>query len=479
MQLTHEDAAILNQWWVEKSRVNFFAYRRYMRANEFLYNWFLIDVSRNLQQFYVDLLAGKKPILVIQTPPQHGKTWSVVDFIGWLAGKHPNLRTIYASFSDTLGVRANLQLQRTIDSGKFQDIFKETRLAKSMLSAVDMKAQRNKNLLEFVGKQGSFRNTTVGGPVTGETLDLGVIDDPIKGREQANSKTYLDKIWDWFTDDFNTRFSEDAGLLIIMTRWNVNDLVGRLIKQKGARVKVLNYSAIATQDELHRSVGDPLFPALKSLDFLLDKKGTMALAHWDALYQGAPVVIGGNLFKDTWWKYYKTLPKMQWRIIYADTALKAEEQHDYTVFQCWGMSYDRKIFLIDMVRDKVEAPQLLTMAKAFWNKHRAIQGHGVLRSMKIEDKASGIGLIQTLRQDGVAVKGIQRSRDKVSRANDVLPEIEVGNVYLPEDAPWLSDYLTETNAFPNGEFDDQVDPTMDAIEDMLISGVQLNYEDML
>ena len=143
------------------------------------------------------------------------------------------------------------------------------------------------------------------------------------------------------------------------------------------------------------------------------------------------------------------------------------------------MTYDGHIVMLDQVRKKVEAPQLLTMAKSFWAKHNEVTGLGVLRQMKVEDKSSGTGLIQTLRQEGIPIQGIQRNVDKVSRANDVIPQIEVGNVYLPESSAWLSDYLTEFAAFPNGENDDQVDPTMDAIEDLLINPSVINYEDLL
>jgi predicted phage terminase large subunit-like protein len=247
----------------------------------------------------------------------------------------------------------------------------------------------------------------------------------------------------------------------------------------GDNVKVLNFQAISTAVETHRGIGQPLFPELKSLKFLLGKKSLLASSHWESLYQGKPTVEGGNLFKDNHWKYYTALPKMRFRMIYADTALKKEEQHDWSVLQCWGMSYDGHIYLLDQVRKKVEAPQLLTMARAFWNKHNDITNLGVLRQMKPEDKASGTGLIQTLRQEGIPIKGIQRNRDKVSRANDVTPMIEVGNVYIPEDATWLNDYLVEFSAFPNGDNDDQIDPTMDAIEDLLINPAVVNYEDLI
>jgi predicted phage terminase large subunit-like protein len=146
--------------------------------------------------------------------------------------------------------------------------------------------------------------------------------------------------------------------------------------------------------------------------------------------------------------------------------MKTKEQNDYSVFECWGKTKEGKAVMLDMVRGKWEAPELLIQARAFWAKHRAME-NGTLRAMKVEDKASGTGLIQTLKREGVPVIPIQRNIDKVTRAMDVAPQIQAGNVLLPQTAPWLSDLLAEASVFPNGAHDDQLDPMMDAISDML------------
>ena len=158
---------------------------------------------------------------------------------------------------------------------------------------------------------------------------------------------------------------------------------------------------------------------------------------------------------------------MKYRMIYADTAQKTKEQNDYSVFQCWGYGEDGKAYLIDQVRGKWESPQLLQTAKAFWSKHKA-NGSGSLRKMMVEDKSSGTGLIQQLKQSGIPVSGMPRSIDKVTRQIDGAPQIEVGNVVIPADAPWLMDYMAEFSVAPNGAHDDQIDPTLDAISDMLV-----------
>ena len=173
----------------------------------------------------------------------------------------------------------------------------------------------------------------------------------------------------------------------------------------------------------------------------------------------------GGMFKDQWWQYYGTAPLFEYRGIYADTAQKTGQANDFSVFQCWGKSKAGQAHLIDQIRGKWEAPELLTQARAFWAKHK--QGPAPLRFMKVEDKVSGTGLIQTLKREGIPVLPIQRDRDKVTRAHDASPLIESGNVLLPRNAPFLSDFLVEASAFPLGAHDDMIDPMMDAVTDLL------------
>lgn len=459
--------ALLKERQIRKARDCFLTYRKLVNPKS-KWGWFQEEVATELQVFFNDMAAGKRPKLVIQAPPQHGKSVQIIDFISWLAGKNPDLRTIYTSFSERLGIRANLKLQRLYDSPIFHEVFPGTSINKSNSVTVSGQFMRNREILEYVNRDGFFRNTTVRGSITGESLDLGVIDDPIRGRADANSEAVRDAAWNWFTDDFFTRFSEDAGLLVILTRWHLDDPVGRLVARY-PDVKVLSYAAIAIKDEAHRKIGEALFPEHKSIDFLQERKKLMDDGNWQALYQQQPVMAGGNLFKTDQFKMWTVLPKLKWRAIYGDTAQKTKEHNDYSVFQCWGESWDGQAVMIDQVRGKWEAPDLLIQGRAFWAKHKA-EGNGVLRSFNVEDKSSGTGLIQTLKKEGIPILGIQRSIDKITRAMDAIPLIQSGNVLLPENAPWLSDYLSEFAAFPNGSHDDQVDPTMDAVQGILTKG---------
>ena len=277
-----------------QARESFWAFRLWMHP-ELLVSWWQWDVAQNLQQFYDDFVAGKRPKIVLQAPPQHGKTTQVEDFIAWCAGKNPNLKAIFASYSDDLGIRVNLDLQRLYTNERYLLCFPKTTIADQNVVTQVGRYLRNSSVIEYVGGQGSFRNTTVMGQITGQGLDLGFIDDPIKGRAEASSKVTRDKTWNWFTDDFFSRFSDHAGMLMIMTRWHVDDPIGRWM-ERFPETKILRYMAIATEDEIYRKKGEALFPAHKSLEFLMERKKLLTEASWEALYQQNPIIVGGGIF---------------------------------------------------------------------------------------------------------------------------------------------------------------------------------------
>lgn len=459
---------------LEDARESFWAFRQLINPR-LKKGWWQREIAYELQNFYCDLIDGKRPKLVIQAPPQHGKSIQIIDFVAWVAGHNPDFKTIYTSFSERLGVRANLRLQRIFDSVIYKKCFPETRINDKNTVTISGQYLRNREIVEYVNHEGYFRNTTVRGSITGETLDLGVIDDPIKGREEAGSLTVRDKTWDWLMDDFFTRFSEHAGLLTILTRWHIDDPIGRLIKAM-PDVRVLSYPALATRDEIHRRAGEPLFPELKSKEFLMLRKQAMFSGHWEALYQQNPLIEGGEIIKNHWFKRYDILPIIKYRKIFCDTAEKIKTHNDYSVFECWGLGEDNKLYLIDMIRGKWEIPDLRRRFIDFWNKHNSLTKEekkkmGALRGVLVEDESSGTQLIQDIRRDAnIPIKGILRVKDKLNRVNDVLSYIESGYVYLPANAPFTNDFIAECEAFTGDDthaHDDQIDPMCDAIVDML------------
>jgi hypothetical protein len=218
------NAALKQQWGTDdlelvadavalEARKHFTTFRRYMRP-DMLWGWWVERIAVELQLFYEDLVAGRRPKLALMAPPQHGKSWAAEDFIAWIAGKNPDLKTIYASFSEDLGILRNVNLQRMMQCERYRRAFPDTRV-----NAPGW--QCNTSLIEYAGHAGSFRNTTVGGSINGLELHLGVLDDPVKGRAEASSKPTRDHTWEWFADDWCSRFAADSGMLVIMTRWHV------------------------------------------------------------------------------------------------------------------------------------------------------------------------------------------------------------------------------------------------------------------
>jgi predicted phage terminase large subunit-like protein len=191
--------------------------------------------------------------------------------------------------------------------------------------------------------------------------------------------------------------------------------------------------------------------------------------NFSAQYQQNPKPLGGGIIKGAWFRRYDIPPKISYKLIFADTAQKTKERNDYSVFELWGMGEDKRIYLLDLIRGKW-APELKQTAIDFWNKHKS-NNNGTLRAMKVEDKASGTGLIQDIKREGkIPIYGIQRTTDKLTRVMDIVSYVESGYVMIPNEAAWVSEFIHECEAFTKDDthaHDDQIDPMCDAINDML------------
>jgi hypothetical protein len=290
-RLSSADVAAIAELAYAEAREFFPAYRRLMHP-DMIWGWWVEECSWRFQEFYEQFTAGRRPKVIFEAPPQHGKSSLVEDFICWVSGKNPDLKHMFASYSEDLGKKTNSVVQRQLASDTYALIFPGTRIAEFGRPSP---YKRNSELVEYVGREGSFRNTTVEGQSTGKSLHLGYVDDPLKGRAEANSPTIRKNRWEWLTDEFFTRFSDDAGFILTNTRWHVDDPAGRL-REKFPDCQVLRYPAIAEQDEAHRRKGEPLFPEHKSLSFLMERKQLMTQASWDSVYQQNPYVVGGGIF---------------------------------------------------------------------------------------------------------------------------------------------------------------------------------------
>ncbi len=428
--------------------------------------WVHREICETLEQFLQDVRDKKSPRLMISMPPRSGKSELVSrKFPAYAFGIDPDLQIIATSYAADMAQRFNRDVQRVIDNDLYHAAFPETSLSERKGSYI-----RTSDLFEIVGHEGSYRSCGVGGGITGMGADILIIDDPVKDRKSANSATVRQSIYEWYTSTAYTRLSPGGGVIVMCTRWHVDDLLGLLLKEEkngGDKWKVINYPAIAEHDEPHRKAGEALHPERYPLDSLLKIKGAVGSADWASLYQGRPTVLGGNIIKSGWFKRYKQLPELKYRLVDADTALKTKEANDFSVFGCGGLGKEGNLYITDWRRGKWEAPDLKRNAIDFWIKQLAMK-NGVCRDFCVEDKASGTGLIQEIKRGTppIPIRGIERDTDKLTRLQDVLGYIEAGRVYIPENAPWVSDFIAECEAF-RGDMkhahDDQVDVLVDLI----------------
>jgi len=342
----------------------------------------------------------------------------------------------------------------------------------------------------------------VSGSQTGKGINLGLVDDPVKDAKEATSQVVLANHRNWWRTTFTTRQQPGAALIVVMTRWSEQDLVGFLLEQEQWEDAQQNWHIVclpAIKDSYHykwpqsctvapdwREEGEALCPELYPIEVLRKQMSDPESRHWaEALYQQRPKAMGGNIIRGDWFGRYSTPPLMQYRTIYADTAQKTKERNDFSVFQCWGHGQDGRIYLLDQIRGKWEAPELRRRAQDFWVKHLAMDSVilGVLRKMIVEDKSSGTGLIQEIKAStGIPIDGRERVKDKYTRLLDVIGYIESGYVMLPADAPFTNDFLAECESFTADDshlYDDQVDPMIDAINDMLAKNAIKYWERLI
>lgn len=448
----------------------------------FQQGWFNRIIAAELQQFYFDVMAGKQPRLIIQAPPRSGKSELFSRrFPAWAFGQNPNLQMIAASYSADLSSRMNRDVQRIIDSEEYAGVFPETSFSSNTSASINsQKNIRNSEIFEIAGYSGSYRSAGVGGGITGMGADIAIIDDPVKDAKEANSQTYRDSVWDWYTSTFYTRLSPKSGILLGMTRWHEDDLAGRLLadmKNGGDQWRVVSFPAIAEEDEEYRKEGDALHPERYDLTHLTKIKKAVGTQTWNALYQQRPSSKGGDVIKRAWFKRYSMLPLMRRVIIAGDTAQKVKQHNDFSVFIVAGIGMDGGLYIIDLIRGKWEAPELERKLEDIWNKYRA--SHKA-QSVYIEDKSSGTGLIQSIqRKRNIPIKGVQVDADKYTRVLGIQGFIESGYVFLPDGAEWVEDFLSECEKFTatdSHKHDDQVDTLTMAITEL---STQANILDIL
>lgn len=419
-------------------------------------NWHQAAICDALER----VVIGKTNRLIINIPPRSGKTeLAVLNFISWASGLYPDSEWIHASYSKRLATNNAYGVREIMRHEVYQQIFPWVSIRNDSSAKDEFRTDQG-GVVYATGAEGSITGRGAGG-MSGRFQGAIVIDDPHKPGE-ANSPVMRQNVLDWFATTMESRKnSPNTPIIVIKQRLHENDLSGWLLNGgNGERWEHLNIPAVGAD-------GESFWPQQFPLE-MLDRLKAANSYVFAGQYMQRPAPEGGGIFKESWLRHWQTLPQLEHRMIYADTAMKTGEENDYSVFQHWGKGKDGKIYLLHMIRGKWEAPQLLAQARAFWDKCKAFD-KSTLRQMKIEDKASGTGLIQQLKQGGVPVAGIPRNKDKITRGYDTAPQVEAGNVLLPERGEHLSDLMHEMTVFPMGEHDDCVDPLMDAVQDLLVS----------
>ena len=400
-------------------------------------------------------------ILVISTPPQHGKSQSVTETLpSWYLGRHPEDHIIEISYNEDFAIKFGRRNRRKIEEFG-EEIFGLT-LAKDNNRAVEFETTRH----------GGMISRGVGTGVTGQPANLMIIDDPIKNKKEAFSKSRRDLIYEEWLMSFKTRLAPHAKVIVIMTRWHEDDLAGRLLQEE-ENIKLLWFPCECEDENnpvekaLGRKVGDALCPEIgKDNKWLKEyKKGLVSLEGsmtWNALFQGRPTALEGNIIERDWWEYYdeNDMPQINTWVMSVDAAFKDEDQSDFVAIQVWGKT-DANIYLIDAVKKHLSFPDTIVEIRRL----RAM--YPECKTTLVEDRANGSAIIRMLRYEMTGVIAVQPIGSKMARVQAILGAIESGNVKLPKHKRFVGDFVDECSSFPNAAHDDQVDAMSQALNRLI------------
>jgi predicted phage terminase large subunit-like protein len=313
--------------------------------------------------------------------------------------------------------------------------------------------------------------TSVGGTLTGRGGNLLILDDPLNALE-ASSDRARETLKQWYANTLLTRLDNkaDDAIVVVTQRLHVDDLVGHLLEQGGwtelslpAIAEVEQVVPLGSERYYHRKVGELLHPEREPAWALENLKRTMGSVDFAAQYQQQPVPPGGNLIKWAWFRVYEKPPMRDvgdHTIVSWDTAMSAGELSDYSACVVLHLKGE-DAFILDVVRERLDYPDL---RRKIIDLHRRWRNYTNSYALLIEDKGSGMSLIQDLKGEGIRAIPMKPTMDKVMRMNGHLARIEAGCVHLPRLASWLDDFRKELMEFPSGKHDDQVDALSQALD---------------
>jgi len=308
---------------------------------------------------------------------------------------------------------------------------------------------------------GEYFAAGVGGAVSGRRADLVIIDDPVRGREDADSETIREKIWDWYRSDLYTRLKPGGRIILIQTRWHEDDLAGRILAEMaigGDQWDVISLPALAeVGDPLGRIVGQPLWPEWESADELDRKQRAVGARDWSALYQQRPAPEDGNYFRAVWLRPYDKVPDRETLRIYggSDYAV-TEDGGDYTVHAVAGVDPDNRMYLLDLWRHQTTSD---VWVEAFCDLVRQWKPLGWAEEQGQIKAGVGPWLDrrQRERQAYCHREPFPTRADKAVRAQSIRGRMALEGLYVPVNAPWYPALRSELLSFPAGKHDDQVD----------------------
>jgi predicted phage terminase large subunit-like protein len=383
-------------------------------------------------------------------PPRHGKSQTITETLpSYLNGKFPNKKVMTISYGDSLAKEfGRKNRQKVKEYGK--EIFN-----------VELDPA-NKSMSDYTIKDklgGSYFSSILGG-VTGRGAHYLIIDDPIKTRQEAESETYRNRVWEEYQSSLSTRLMPNGVTIVILTRWHHDDLAGRILASEPDEWEVISLPAIAEENDLlGREEGEPLWSEFGyDNEWAAKKKVEVGSKVWYSLYQQRPTPDSGDVFKREWIQFYKTLPQLDEQLISVDASFKDKKTSDFCVLQAWGKKGANK-YLIDQVRDRMNFPQTVAAIRTFSAKHP--KAHTKL----VEDKANGTAIIDYLKKEISGMIPIEPMGGKTVRADAISPQWEAGNVFLPHPSicPWINDFIEELIQFPAGKHDDMVDAMSQAL----------------
>ena len=429
-------------------------------ANELNYNLFLrstLPAGWTADVPHIKLIGehldavdrGEIDRLAIHMPPRHGKSETVTY-------RYPVRRMLLHPTENVLITGYNERFAR-----KFG---RRTRnIAKGFGLSLDPEKQAAD---EWAMSQGGILMTRgVGSPPTGTGFNRIVIDDPVRRRQDAESETFRNSVWDWYTDDLYTRLEPGGAIILIMTLWHEDDLGARAVASEPGAWTVLKLPAFAIEDDLlGRSPGQALWPERYDVDSLLRIKDVQVKndgeRSFEALYQQNPTPRDGSIFKASCWQYYKAIPTdLEEQICSWDMTFKSTDGSDYVVGQCWGRrGADR--FLLHQIRARMTFTETCDAVIELSNLYP------LAVTKLVEDAANGPAVMNALRTKVAGLIPVTPQSiggSKAARAYAVEPLLCAGNLHLPDPkvfaVPWISAFITEHSNFPNGKNDDQVDAT--------------------